>query len=297
MIYSNFMLADNKRGVTLKFGSTEGEKNNTAVLKSSYITALSRPDCAECYGDSAISCSDNIALRMLTVSANGNTLPFYGLNYDSISKQAAFDHKALLHDVTFDSYRQSYSGALSSTCKSNFVFRPHDQAYDSVAEHSLYNCKCNNCDQNSYAKCDSVPSSISGCGGMSCTGKSNYLIRDMNGTFLPSKGVIIPSNLPIGNNEAGCTYSQAMNGHICFREDFATLYYQSIAKDYRSRIVWPVKLTADGLNYSTLTNGFREWEWSAKGVALNRRYGRFNSIIRLNYTYNMTFAASPPTDL
>jgi hypothetical protein len=30
---------------------------------------------------------------------------------------------------------------------------------------------------------------------MPCTGKSSYLIRDHNGTFLPFKGIIIPSSL------------------------------------------------------------------------------------------------------
>jgi len=53
-----------------------------------------------------------------------------------------------------------------------------------------------------------------------------------------------------------------MNAYICpGRLDFSVLEYQNIAADAKSRIMWPVSLKADGTNYTTLTNGFREWDW------------------------------------
>jgi hypothetical protein len=52
-----------------------------------------------------------------------------------------------------------------------------------------------------------------------------------------------------------------MNGHVCQREDFATLEYQNIDTDFNTRIMWPVNLTYDGSKYTTITNGWREWEW------------------------------------
>jgi hypothetical protein len=45
------------------------------------------------------------------------------------------------------------------------------------------------------------------------------------------------------------------------RLDFTVLQYQNIASDFKTRIMWPVSLTADGANYTTLTNGWRDWEW------------------------------------
>lgn len=39
----------------------------------------------------------------------------------------------------------------------------------------------------------------------------------------------------------------------------ATLEYQSTAPDFNTRIMWPVSLTYDGANYTTVTNGWREW--------------------------------------
>lgn len=53
-----------------------------------------------------------------------------------------------------------------------------------------------------------------------------------------------------------------MNAHMCQgREDFAALEYQNVAADFNTRIMWPVYLRFDGSNYTTATNGWRDWEW------------------------------------
>ena len=87
-----------------------------------------------------------------------------------------------------------------------------------------------------------------------------------------------------------------MNSHICTRTDFAVLAYQSIAPDFNTRIMWPVALKYDGGNYTTITNGWREWQWMGK-EPLNKRFGRFLSIIKLNSTYNLTYTAMPPVKM
>jgi hypothetical protein len=46
LMFSNFILADNQRGGTLKFGYAEGGTNHTGWMYNSYITAVSRPTCA-----------------------------------------------------------------------------------------------------------------------------------------------------------------------------------------------------------------------------------------------------------
>ncbi len=55
--YSNFILADNVRGGTLRFGGLKNSMNNTLILNDSHIFAVSRPDCAECYNLNATKCS------------------------------------------------------------------------------------------------------------------------------------------------------------------------------------------------------------------------------------------------
>lgn len=67
--YSNFMIADCQRAVTLRFGH-DGD-DQTAYLSNSWISAISRPSCAYCYGNKAIICSNNQGVRLLVVTVNG----------------------------------------------------------------------------------------------------------------------------------------------------------------------------------------------------------------------------------
>jgi hypothetical protein len=48
-----------------------------------------------------------------------------------------------------------------------------------------------------------------------------------------------------------------MNAYFCSRTDFIMLSYESNAPDYNTRIMWPVNLTYDGANYSSIVNGWR----------------------------------------
>lgn len=156
LVFSNFIMADNRRSITLKFGGLEGSSNHSGYLYNSYITALSRPNCLECYGPTATDCTDTQGIRMLTVTANGEVLPKkFGTGYDVICTQPLYDNKAFLYNVTFDSFKQVYNETNSSNiCGRNFVFRPHPLAGDSVSGHNLFNSPCVNCDTNSYALCD-----------------------------------------------------------------------------------------------------------------------------------------------
>lgn len=38
--------------------------------------------------------------------------------------------------------------------------------------------------------------------------------------------------------------------------------YESIAPDYDLRIMWPVFIFYDGGNWTTITNGWKEWQWN-----------------------------------
>ena len=60
--------------------------------------------------------------------------------------------------------------------------------------------------------------------------------------------------------------------------------------------MWPVNLTANTSNYTTITNGWREWNWQ-NGEPLGTRLGRFLSIVKLYNVYNMTFTSMPPLEL
>ena len=127
--------------------------------------------------------------------------------------------------------------------------------------HSLYGCSCANCDNESYLLADpNDPQTgyMTGCGDIPCTGKSNYLVIDWDGTLLGQVATLVPTNTELGAKE-GCTFNAHMNAYICYRTDLSVLGYQSTASDYNTRIMWPVDLFYEGSNYTTTTNGWREW--------------------------------------
>ena len=179
------------------------------------------------------------------------------------------------------------------------LFEAHPDASSSIGNHHFYNTKCTTCDTNALGHYDTALQShlgsTGGCGDIACSGRSNYLMYDHDGTLFGAKGVIIPNNPTIGDNTPDCVFNSIINGHICNRSDFARLKYTSISSDFDTRITWPVSLTADD-SYTTKTIGWRESEWNGN-EPLNKRKGRFLSVVQLSKIYNISFTGKPPTDM
>lgn len=68
LIFEHFIMVDNQRGVTLKFADQTANKQHTAELSYSSISAVSRPDCQVCYGQNKLSCANNIGVQLLSVT-------------------------------------------------------------------------------------------------------------------------------------------------------------------------------------------------------------------------------------
>jgi len=206
LIFSQFLMVDNGRSITLKFGDNEGKTNHSAYVYNSYIGAVSRPDCNECYGPTATDCSNNHGLRMLVPSHNGERMPKkFNSGFDVVCKQPVYDSKSFFYNVTLDNFRQNYSGALASICKSNFALRPHSSAWDQSGSVNLFTSKCTNCDTDSYLfAAPPNPNFVGwfgGCGDIMCTGFQNYLVQDFDGTFFNNQtGTIIENNSVIAAN-------------------------------------------------------------------------------------------------
>ena len=85
--------------------------------------------------------------------------------------------------------------------------------------------------------------------------------------------------------------------------NFGKLIYKNIASDAQKRVMWPVTLKNEvnptdenQTEIVTVTNGWREWEWSGKEPK-GRRLGQFVSLLQLNRTYNLSFESQPPSDM
>ena len=84
---------------------------------------------------------------------------------------------------------------------------------------------------------------------MVCTGKNNYIIEDHTGHLFNQTGILMAPNSWIGNSYPECTFYPVINGHFCTLREFAVLEYESIARDAKTRINWPVGLKYDGGNW------------------------------------------------
>lgn len=199
--YDQFTLADNARSLGLKhgFGALLHE-NLTALFTNSWVSALARPSCAYCYGDAATDCLNNEGVRMMVSTSNGETLlNGYDYNFDHIDKLAGLDSKAFLINVTFDNFRQNYSGLPD--CGNNVAFKPHPQALEETGSHHLFNSTCNNCQQSALGYFTAPPALLTdvyGCGNFACTGLNNYIIQDHTGDFLGFNGTLLANNSWIG---------------------------------------------------------------------------------------------------
>jgi len=70
VVWDNLQLADNGRALGLRFNAkTENSNNNSLFLTNSWISAVSRTTCPDCYEDGKIPCSNLNALRLLVVTA------------------------------------------------------------------------------------------------------------------------------------------------------------------------------------------------------------------------------------
>lgn len=63
--FKNFILADNGRSLTFRIGGTSNDK--TAYMNDSFITAIARPGCVQCYGETKNDCTGNHGIRMLAL--------------------------------------------------------------------------------------------------------------------------------------------------------------------------------------------------------------------------------------
>jgi hypothetical protein len=77
----------------------------------------------------------------------------------------------------------------------------------------------------------------------------------------------------------------------------SVLEFESIAKDFNTRIVWPVNIISHS-NDSVNNTLNVEKEWAFKnGYPEGRRKARMSSLVKLNNTYNLTFFNRAPADL
>ena len=212
------------------------------------------------------------------------------------------DTNVWIKNVKFENFKKSYStlpGSLATACSNNNLFEVNPSTDSSIANHHFYSTVCTNCDADAIGYFSPAVQgnlgNAGGCGNILCTGRQNYLMLDHDGSLIGFNGAIVPNN-PVIGSLTNCTQNTNTNGYVCNRTDLGRLMYRSIAKDYNSRVMWPVNLTNQETQLQTEINAWRETSWVGTEPS-NTRLARFLSLIQYGASYNMSFTAQPPTDM
>ena len=295
------ILAENDKGTQVMFGRENDD--NAFNYDSVVFIALARPKCSYCYSDPSF-CSGQEAIDSAITVIAGKARPLdkptpFGLT--SICKDAAFDQKLFIRNCFFINYKTSYesdSNPNFKQCKNNVILQQRNMEPDAHANVYLSSSTVVNSESNSFARMVEFYEGFmfwrGGCGDFNCTGEKNWIITDVDGSFLGQPGQIIPNNRGINLANSTCTSKPLWNARWCTGIRYGTLEFQNDGADQRTRLIAPLNLTF-GSSLTTL-NQWREWKWEGP-EPLNMRLSRFSGIIELNSTVTMKFETTVPEEL
>lgn len=295
------ILAENAVGTQLMFGRESDD--NTFLYEKIVFIATAREKCSYCY-QLPSACRNQEAINLPLTTILGKTLPLDKpdpLQLTSICKDAAFDQKLLMSDCLFINYKLDYSKDSNPNflkCSNNVVFKMREREPDSHSNAYLTNTKIINSDFNALARMvEPAPEFLfwrGGCGDFNCTGEKNWVLTDVDGSFLGEIGQIIPNNQGIQLEKSSCRAVNEWNGRFCKGISFGVLQFQNDGADQRRRIIAPVNITSN-LMKNTL-NEWREWKWEGP-EPLNLRLARFAGIVELNKSLEVEFETVVPEEL
>jgi len=311
VVADSITLADVQRGFVLATGGYTSVANEVHIQHSHVIAVLQNTASGHYAGRSA-ECSTGTAIYIPVATETAkdfqplrSEIPWTNVRSNHVWKGSLF-----VDYVTFENYDNGVA-----QCQGNTIFRSNEYAADASASSffshiSLVGSSTLN-DPNIYKFADANPAwiNINDCGNWQCTGLKNIIVKDTDGSLTGSQTTIIPKNTQAA---IGCTVSNSMNGYTCPDLHWGLLTFESKDEDASTRIISPITVASTGSN----TDGFRNdintyMDHLADGVNegdLNR-LSRFNSIIKTNKEYEISYtgglpnimrfqlqAASDPTD-
>ena len=149
-----------------------------------------------------------------------------------------------------------------------------------------------NVTQNYLAYFDTPQADVK-CGAFPCTGLSNVLIKDSDGTFIGSMGTIVPNNPGIISN-ATCSFISTMNGYICADSELILLQFESNDNDKWTRVISPVNISSSN-GYSNIINAFKAHTYTTS--TNYQRLARFPALVRRGQSYSVSFSGTLPDSL
>lgn len=282
------ILAENSYNTKLGLG----HEGDDVVLSFTDIVfmALARPNCASCYNKSS-SCSNMKAVLVPIVQISGKNIPIEENIPDGIlpqCKESSFDSKLMLNNVEFINYKLDYQSDNNINyrlCKNNIIF-DQNSIPDSASRIFLKNAIAKNSTPAAYIILHEPPQEFlfwrGGCGDFNCSGNKNWLLTDLDGSFLGAVSQIVPQTE--GVEIPGCQDYKDWNGKLCPGMSLGILEFQNDGPDQRLRLIAPLNISSRYMK--TTLNQWREWQWLGSDPK-DKRLSRFNGkhLNFFNYIY------------
>ncbi|KAG8441696.1 hypothetical protein GDO86_010760 [Hymenochirus boettgeri] len=168
----------------------------------------------------------------------------------------------------------------------------------------------------------------SDCVDMSCDAKRKSLLKDLDGSFLGSRGSVVPqseyqwngdasyglgdyripkviltrlngSRIPVSEvapnkgiiRDSSCVYMSAWESYKCFGLNYEMLVIESLDSDTETRRLSPVAVLGSG--YIDLINGPQDHGWCS-GYTCQKRVSLFHSIVATNMSFDVYFTSTSP---
>lgn len=288
---SNLIISDTIHGISLNLG---GIPDTTFVsLKNSYVAGITPTGDLDGYTNKT-ECS-NLAGVLIPVSVESakavppmpSSLPWYKVKTNHIW-QSTFT----MTGVTFENFADS----VVSGCKDNFAIKSNPYASDNSAITKVSGLTLLNVAQDNriyFEKPADEWIGVDDCGGWFCTGISNILVRDLDGSLTGKVASLMPANSKTIDNST-CTFDEKQNANICTEKGWGLLTFENMDTDVLTRILSPVTVTST--NYYNPLNSYMDHVWDGFYTGL-KRYSRFHSVVKSQAQYKVEFTGTVPNGL
>lgn len=286
---SNIVITDTMTGlIMLSAGSSSSQ---SLSLKNSYIGGLS----FTAYSN-ASECSNFTGVLIPSSTTNGKKIPMkisefpmYKIKYDHVW-QSTF----IVKDVIFENFKDN----LVPGCNGSHLFKSNHYASDAssittTSSITLRNVARDNIVYFENPGDDMIDTKLH-CGGFFCTGITNILLKDIDGTLTGSPTTLIPNN-PTAQDPATCTFSIKQNAYVCQDINWGMLTFESLDEDKFSRSLAPITVL-NNQTYSNVLNSYMDH----KGVAMyasQLRLSRFHAVLPTEDDYTVLFSGTVPSSL
>lgn len=293
----NILLSDNK--LSLNLNKITKQDSSFTKISNIVIVGFSKPSCDLCFFYDPNQCKDLTLLQLPVTLASGKKYPpDYSLikEWDAINYFTNFDDKMYIESSIFMNFYNEDGGKCSGVT----LFKTNPQASDYISPLILKNITKNSTKGLMFVKFDEPdPNWISPkyCGEFQCTGLKNFLIKDEDGSLLSKPGIIMPVSKTTQSFKPECQSlgTNSTYGIFCGSLNFSILLLDSLDLEKMPQSLAPVTIENQMIQFSNVLNGYQDHFYNLYSI-YSYRYNRFPGIIKVNNTYNLSFAHSLPAN-